>query len=431
MQAMISASRLSGNIIVPGSKSHTIRALIIATLAGGESVIRNPLLSEDCKSAMRAAQQFGSACQVLPDRWVVQGPKAGLQVPDDVIDVGNSGTTLYFMAAVAALLPDAVVFTGDASIRKRPSEPLLKALRQLGAEAFTTRSNSEAAPFVVRGPMRAGTATLSGLTSQWTSALLIASPMCQGKTRIELPQPREMPYIEMTIDWMRRCGVQVAYDEEGFTWYEVEGGQRYEPFDSVIPSDWSSVGYPLAAALTDGSRVVIENLNFGDKQGDVKIVDHLIAMGADIAKDEQAGTLTIHGGKTLRGMQIDMLTTPDALPVMAVVGCIAQGTTVLHNVSGARKKETDRVKVMSEVLGAMGADITCDENTMTIRGGKPLHGALLDSHDDHRVAMALSVAGMFASGETAITRAECASVTFPGFYEKFLQLGARIQTGAE
>jgi 3-phosphoshikimate 1-carboxyvinyltransferase len=215
---------------------------------------------------MRAALQFGSKCEVQPDRWIVQGPKKGLQVPDDVIDVGNSGTTLYFMAAVASLLPDAVVFTGDASIRRRPSEPLLRALRQLGVEAFTTRSNSQTAPFLVRGPMRSGTTTVSGLTSQWTSALLIAAPMCEGKTRIELPEPREMPYIEMTIDWMRKCGVSVSYDEQNFTWYEVEGNQRYKAFDRLIPSDWSSVGYPLVAALTDGSEVVIENLNFGDKQ---------------------------------------------------------------------------------------------------------------------------------------------------------------------
>lgn len=417
--------------MVPGSKSHTVRALMIATLAGGESVIRNPLLSEDCRSAMRAAQQFGSTCEIQPDRWIVHGPEGGIQTPDDVIDVGNSGTTLYFMAAVASLLPDAVVFTGDASIRRRPSEPLLDALRQLGVEAFTTRSNSQAAPFVVRGPMRSGRTTVSGLTSQWTSALLIAAPMCEGKTRIELPEPREMPYIEMTIDWMRKCGVSVSYDERGFTWYEVQGGQKYKAFDTTIPSDWSSVGYPLVAALTKGSKLVIENLNFGDKQGDMKIVDHLIAMGADIAKDTGTGTLTIQGGKQLHGMEIDMLTTPDALPIMAVVGCLANGTTVLSNVSGARQKETDRVKVMSEVLNQMGADIVCDDNTMTILGGKPLHGAQLDSFDDHRVAMALSVAGMFASGVTTIARAECAGVTFPGFYEKFQMLGAQIQTSAE
>ncbi len=431
MKAAISSSRLVGNIVVPGSKSHTVRALIIATLAGGQSVIRNPLPSDDCKSARRAALQFGSKCEIFPDRWVVQGPENGLQVPDDVIDVGNSGTTLYFMAAVASLLPDAVVFTGDASIRRRPSEPLLQALRQLGVKAFTTRSDSQAAPFVVRGPMRAGTTTVSGLTSQWTSALLIAAPMCEGKTRIELPEPREMPYIEMTIDWMRKCGVSVSYDEENFTWYEVEGGQSYQAFDRTIPSDWSSVGYPMVAALTDGSEVVIENLNFNDKQGDIKIVDHLIEMGADITKDTKAGTLTVKGGKQLQGKKVDMLLTPDALPIMAVVGCIANGTTVLHNVSGARQKETDRVKTMSEALNAMGADIVYDDNTMTIRGGRPLYGARLESSDDHRVAMALTVAGMFANGDTAISRAECASVTFPGFYEKFQKLGASIQTSAE
>lgn len=431
MKATVQPGALNGSIIVPGSKSHTIRALIIATLAGGRSVIRNPLLSEDCKAAMRAAIQFGSTCQVREDCWVIEGPPNGLKTPDNVVDVANSGTTLYFMTSVAALLSDAVVFTGDASIRRRPSEPLLAALRQLGVEAFTTRRDSAAALFVVRGPMRAGKATVSGLTSQWTSSILIAAPLCKGRTRIELPEPRETPYIEMTIDWMRKSGVTVAYDERNFNWFEVEGVQEYRPFERDIPSDWSSVAFPLVAALGEGSRVRIDNLDFNDKQGDMKIVDYLLKMGADIERDERNGSLTVRGGKPLHGAAFDMLATPDALPILSVAACFAKGVTVLHNVSGTRRKETDRVAVMSDALNRMGADISYDDNTMTIRGGRPLSGCELESHDDHRVAMALTAAALSAKGETVIRGAECAGVTFPGFFDKFARMGARIRTADE
>ncbi len=431
MKAIVQPGSVCGSIIVPGSKSHTIRALLIAMVSGGQSIIRNPLLSEDCKSAMRVALQFGAKCEVEDERWVVTSPENGLRTPDDVVNVGNSGTTLYFMTAVAALLEDAVVFTGDQSIRKRPSEPLLDALRQLGATAFTTRRNSKAAPFVVKGPIRAGKVVMSGVTSQWTSAILLASPLCDGRMRIELPEPRETPYIEMTIDWMRKCGVSLEYDEKEFKWYEVGGGQRYKPFDRYIPSDWSSVAFPAVSALGAGSKVEITNLDFADKQGDMKVIDYLISMGADIKKDKERGTLTVTGGRPLGGTTVDMLSTPDALPIMSVAGCIAEGTTVLTNVSGTRLKETDRVAVMSEALNKMGADITYDDNTMTIRGGKPLKGLALDSHDDHRVAMALTAAALFAEGSTTIEHAECAGVTFPGFYEKLSRLGARIEMKEE
>lgn len=427
MKAFIQPGPIKGSIIVPGSKSHTIRALIIATLAEGQSVIRNPLLSEDSKAAINAARQFGSVIGMHDGCWTVESPARGLQTPDNVVDVLNSGTTLYFMTALASLLDDAVVFTGDESIRSRPSEPLLDALRQLGVEAYTTRKHSDAAPFVVRGPLRSGRVQVSGLTSQWTSSLLVAVPLCQGTTRIDLPEPRETPYIEMTLDWMRKSGIEFLYDQEGYTWYEIPGGQKYQAFERDIPSDWSTVAFPLVAALGTGSRVTIENLDFNDKQGDRKIVDYLLAMDAAIIRDEQAGSLTVSGGKPLKGAELDLLETPDALPILSVAACMAEGTTVLHNVSGARKKETDRVAVMEEVLRAMGADIESEENTMTIRGGKKLQGCELGSHRDHRVAMALTAAALSAEGETVIHEAEYASVTFPDFFKQFALLGADIR----
>lgn len=426
MKAIIERHSVKGKITVPSSKSHTIRALIIATLAGGRSVISNPLPSEDCKAAMRIAKQFGSTVTVEEGKWIVDGPKNGLQVPDDVVNVDNSGTTLYFMTSIAALLPEWTVFTGDKSIRKRHVTPLLNVLKQLGAEAETTRKDCVSAPFFIRGPIKGGTVEVPCTTSQYISSLMIASPMCEGTMRITTQKPMETPYLDMTIKWLREAGITVNYDEAEHKWFEIPGGQRYLPFEKTISSDWSSVAFPTVAGLVPGSELVISNMDFKDTQGDAAVIDHLIKMGADITKDSENGRLIIRGGSKLHGITIDMLNTPDALPILSVVGALADGTTVLDNVAGAKLKETDRVKVMTESLKKMGVDIEATQNTITIHGGKPLQGCELESYDDHRIAMALTVAGLYAEGTTTIQNAECASVTFPDFYEKMNGIGASI-----
>lgn len=427
MIAKIYPGSVQGEMSVPSSKSHTIRALIIATLAGGRSVIRNPLLSEDCKAAMRIAGQFGSHVEAREGCWIVDGPVDGLKTPEDVVNVDNSGTTLYFMTSIAALRPDYTVFTGDKSIRRRPVQPLLDALIALGATASTTRQGSLSAPFFIKGPIKGGEVKVPCTTSQYISSLLIAAPMCEGNTRVLTDEPKEIPYIDMTIKWLREAGIEINYDEAAHKYYEIKGNQRYKPFDKAMPSDWSSVAFPTAAALTKGSHLTIHNMDFKDSQGDAAVIDHLIAMGADILKDTEKGDLIIRGGKSLTGIKMDLVNTPDALPILCVAGCMANGTTVLDNVAGARLKETDRVAVMTEALAKMGADISATQNTITIHGGKPLTGCEQSSHDDHRIAMALTVAAMFSKGCTTITNAECASVTFPGFYEKMTACGLQAE----
>jgi 3-phosphoshikimate 1-carboxyvinyltransferase len=246
--------------------------------------------------------------------------------------------------------------------------------------------------------------------------------------RITTDEPKETPYLDMTIKWLREAGIEVNYDEKGHRYFEIKGNQQYKPFDKVMPSDWSSVAFPAVAALTQGSELVIHNMDFHDSQGDAVVIDHLIKMGADICKDEAKGDLIIRGGKKLSGITMDLLNTPDALPILCVVGCMAHGRTVLDNVAGARLKETDRVAVMTDALSRMGADITATSNTIVINGARELHGCVLDSRGDHRIAMALTVAAFCAQGSTEITGAECASVTFPGFYEKMKSCGAKIET---
>lgn len=426
MIAKVFPGSVNGQMTVPSSKSHTIRGLIIATLAPGQSVIRNPLLSEDCKTAAVIVQQFGAGLTKEEGIWTVQGTGGNIKTPDDVVNVNNSGTTLYFMTSIAALLKDYTLFTGDASIRKRPVQPLLDALNKLGAVSSTSRSGNACAPFFIKGPVKGGEVEVPCKTSQYVSSVMIAAPMFEGDTRITTVKPLEIPYLDMTIKWLQECGIEIEYDKEKHEWFEIKGGQSYKPFDKTMPSDWSSVAFPVVAGLTEGSDMLIHNMDFADTQGDAAVIDHLIQMGADITKDVENGKLIISGKNRLQGIEMDLSNTPDAVPILCVVGCMAEGTTVLNNVAGARVKETDRVAVMAEQLARMGADITADENTITIKGGKKLKGCQVNSYEDHRVAMALTVAALSAEGSTEILDAECASVTFPGFYEKLKNCGAQI-----
>ncbi|NLL82462.1 MAG: 3-phosphoshikimate 1-carboxyvinyltransferase [Tissierellia bacterium] len=424
MKAIIEKNSIRGEMNVPSSKSHTIRAVAIGALANGKSIIKNPLPSEDGKAALKAAEKFGVKCTIEEDQWILEGLGGNLKVPDDVINVDNSGTTLYMMTGLASLLSDWTVFTGDQSIRSRPATPLLEALNTLGATSFTTRSEAFSPPFVIKGPIKAGRVKVSGSPSQYISTLLLVAPMLEGLTRIETDNPSETPYVEMTIDWMRRTGISVNYDEENYRYFEVEGKQNYNAFTRVIPSDWSAVAFPLAAGLAPGSELVINNLDFNDKQGDSKIVKIFQDMGANIETDERNNCLKVIGGNKLHGITIDCSSTPDALPMLSVVASLAEGVTVLDNVAGVRAKETDRVAVMEKELSKMGAKIETEHNKMIIYGGQPLKGAEVESYGDHRVAMALSVAGLFVDGQTIVNDSECVNVSFPNFYETLNNLGA-------
>jgi 3-phosphoshikimate 1-carboxyvinyltransferase len=426
MNAVCKPCALQGTVRVPGSKSHTIRAVLLGALARGTTVIHNPLGSADALSALRAAEAFGAAVTSAAGLWTVTG--RGLRVPDDVLDCGNSGTTTNFAMALAALCDGYTVLTGDYQIRRRPVSALAAGLRELGATAFLTRPGQEAPPVVVGGRMRGGTAHFSGFNSQVVSAVLLAAPLCRGRVAVEVENPREKPYVQMTIDWMKRCGVELAEQSPDYKHFCVEGGQAYRAVESTIPSDWSGVAFPLVAALCTPSTVTIAGVDFADAQGDKIVVDHLIALGADVTKDRAAGTLTVRGGKPLRGgTTIDLNDTPDALPALCVAACYATGDTTFTGLAHVRVKETDRVAVMASELGKLGARIDSDAETMTVHGGPPLQGATVESHDDHRVAMSLCTAGLFAAGSTTVKDADCASVSFPGFFDLMRGVGAAIK----
>lgn len=428
MKIKATKNNLDGILSVPGSKSHTIRAVLIATMAKGVSHIYNPLASRDCLSSLVVSRAFGADVKKLENEWVVGGVGKDLKVPDNVIDCGNSGTTLYFTAAMASIIDGgATVLTGDHQIRKRPIKILLDVINTLGGESFTTRNDSLACPAVIRGPIKPGTVTFNGRMSQYVSAMMLVSPLLNGEMNILLEKPYEKPYLQMTVDWLEKQGITVNYDGENYKYFKIKGPQEYKVVNERIPSDWEGVAFPLVAALITDSKLVIEDLDLSGSQGDAVIVDILKEMGGNITVDKENNSLTAQGGNKLKGITIDCMDIPDAVPALSVAAAFAEGETKLTGIEMVRVKETDRVAVMQEELGKMGVKIEDDDSTMTIFGGSKLKGAEVDSHDDHRVAMALAVAGLAADGETIVKDAECCDVSFPDFYNIMNKVNANFE----
>jgi len=409
MEVTVYPGKVAGSVRIPGSKSHTIRALVLATLAEGRSRIGRPLYSEDTKACLEACRAFGGVITESGGDWIVSGTGGKLNPPPDVIDVANSGTTLLILLGAASLFPGWSVFTGDEQIRRRPVGPLVNALNDLGAEAFTTRENG-CPPVVLRGPLSGGSTRIACPTSQYLTSLLISCPLARGDSDIEVTELNERPYVEMTLDWLDRAGIE--YTRSGWRRFRIRGNQRYPAFERDIPGDYSSATFFLCAAAVTGSRLTLAGLDRNDCQGDREVLTILERMGCSIEEEADGITIT---GKPLRGGSFDLNNIPDALPALAVTACFAEGVTELRNVPQARLKETDRIAVMREELSKMGADIQERPDGLLIRNSA-LKGGKVAGHSDHRVVMALAVAGLGAGGPVTIETAETAAVTFPEFF---------------
>jgi len=418
-------SNLRGEVRIPASKSHSIRAVAIGSLAAGESRILDPLESHDTHAAVGVYRGLGAEIETQAGSWSIRGTGGELSPPCDVLDVENSGTTLMFALGSCALLKKgAAVLTGDAQTRNRPAAPLISSLNDLGAFAFSTRDNGRA-PFVVRGRLRGGSTSIEAHSSQYLSSLLLSLPLGEGDTLIRVPLLNEQPYVLMTMDWMRRQGI--SFEQEGLREFHIPGGQAFHPFEEKIAGDFSSATFFLAAGAMEGNEVTCRNLDLADPQGDKAVIDYLRLMGARVDAENDGVRVR---AEELRGGDIDLNNTPDALPMMAVLGCFAKGVTRLFHVPQARIKETDRIAVMAQELKKMGAKIEEMPDGLLIEES-PLKGARVHGHGDHRVVMALTVAALAAAGETTVDTAEAVAVTFPQFTECMARLGADIQVQDE
>ena len=447
MDVEIEPSTLSGAARAPSSKSYTHRAILAAGYAGG-ALVYDPLMSADTKATMRAVDAFGGTVELRStssrspsdndvtresDHLDVDGFDGRPEVPADVIDCGNSGTTMRLVTATAALADGTTVLTGDSSLRSRPHGPLLSAVENLGGRAESTRGNGQA-PLVVSGPISGGTVSMPGdVSSQFVSALLMAGAVTEEGVEVELEtELKSAPYVDITLELLDEFGVDAgkeALGEDGGT-YRVEGGQFYEPEDGEyhVPGDFSSISYMLAAgavAADDDAEVRVEGA-YPSAQGDSKIVGVLGRMGADVDWNRDDGVVTVCNSD-LSGVEVDVGDTPDLLPTIAALGAVADGETRIVNCEHVRYKETDRVSAMAEELRHLGAETEETEDTLTVRGeASNLDGGVVDGRGDHRIVMALSVAALAGSGPTMISGGEHVDVSFPNFFDVLYDLGATV-----
>ncbi len=418
MKFITTKSKLGGEILIPASKSHTIRAVAIASMANGCSILHNPLNSEDARSAFKAAEEFGARVKALDKTWIIDGVGGRINKVASFVDVANSGTSLRIFSALAALASQDITFDGDPSIRERPMTPLISALRNLGAEVKTLNNKC---PFTVRGPLKGGKTKVDGISSQFVTALLFAAPLADNDTEIIVENLHEKSYVEISLDWLRKQNIE--FEQKGLEWFKIKGKQKYKTFERQIPADFSSATFALCAAAITQSEVLIKGLDFSDHQGDRKVFDYLQKMGVEL-HHEHGGVRVI--GKELSGIEIDMNDTPDALPALAVVGCFAKGKTKLYNVEQARLKECDRISAINKELCKMGAKIEEFKDGLIIEQSK-LYGAEVHGYHDHRMVMALSIAGLASEGNTIIDTAESVNVTYPSFFEDMNSIDARIE----
>ena len=463
MKAVAKKSVLSGHITVPGSKSHTIRALILAAMADGTSHISNPLPSNDCLSTAAAVRQVGAEVDFGDDVdggastgrdgsatsgdtavWTVRGAGKNLHLPEGQIDVGNSGSLMYFLCPVLSTLSGECTFTGDESICRRPVNHLIDALCQFGANGRSLNAGPDGKPgttppFSFCGPIDVNkTLVTEGALSQYISGFMMAASRLNGTLHMELTNPKETPYLTMTKLWLESVGVPVSISPD-FKKIAVTGPVPFKAFDRAVPSDWEGLAFPLVAALISGSEITIDNVDGSGSQGDDKIVEVLQSVGADIEWRRDAEQLIVRGGKKLSSaglpngeLVVEMSAFPDAICALAVAACFIEGKTVFTDIDICRKKETDRIKAMTSELSKLGAKIVDEGDRLVVygNGGEGLHGGEVESYKDHRIVMSLACLGLgLTDGEkVTVNDAEWCSVTFPHFFEVMNKIGAGFET---
>ncbi len=419
----VEPSQLQGTIKASASKSHSLRAVLFASLAKGESKIYDYLPSPDLDAMINACKQLGAQITRTQEQITINGTDGQLKNPDDVIDCGNSGQVLRFVAATASLMHYYIVFTGDHSIRySRPAQPLIEGLSHLDVFCISTKHDGHA-PLIVRGPLQPGKTTLHGQDSQPVSALLIACAFAKGSSEINVIEPGEKPWIDLTLDWFTRLGI--AYRNDNYTRYNIAGNAKIKAFDYRVPGDFSSLAFPIVAAIITQSEITLQNVDMNDVQGDKKIIAVLKHMGAQIIYDEAKRELNVKKTLELTGITINANDMVDAVPILAVVGCYATGTTTIEGAQIAREKECDRLSAMTQELQKMGAQITENPDGLIIKH-TTLKGAKLKSHDDHRIVMSLVVASLAAEGASVVEGVEWVKKSYPAFFNDITALGAKV-----
>lgn len=428
--------KLGGEATPPSSKSHSVRALLIATLSKGTSRLHNVLDAEDGRAAIEVCKGLGAKIQDKKNTSggldvTVKSDGVPLNTLQTDLFSSNSGITTTFTIPLIGLRKNTevpLILSSGEQMQKRPIGGIVKAVQNLGmdVESFNKGENF---PMRISGALIGGNTIVDGSNSQYLSALLMSLPCAQKDSVVEVKNLQERPYVDMTLAWLEEQNIRIGhFKKENVDTFKIFGNQEYKPFSKTIPGDFSSASYLIAAAVLIPGEVVLHGLDMEDPQGDKRIIPILQQMGADISvvKNGEGNAIKIKGGKPLKGATIDCGDIPDMLPTLAVIGTQAEGKTTLFNVANARIKETDRIKSMAAELKKMGVKLEETEASLIIYHSK-LYRAHTHGYSDHRTIMALAVAGLLADGETTIDTAEGINKTFPNFVHLMNAIGANME----
>ncbi len=418
MNVIITPNKLSGDVIIPPSKSLSHRAIIAASLAEGESVISNVLLSKDILATIDSMRACGATIDIDNDKLYIKGSKAFRKC--NIIDANESGSTIRFMIPIALVCGDKITFTGKNNLVNRPLDPFLEIFDR---DNIKYNKNDKYLPLEVEGALKPGYYPIRGdISSQFITGLLYALPLLDGDSVIEITTNLESKgYIDLTLDILSKFGIEII--NEDYHKFYIKGNQKYMPNDYEIEGDFSQSAFFLVADML-GAHINLKAMNLSSFQGDKKILDDIKVFGGNV----EVNTNYINCiANSINGATIDFSQSPDLGPALTVLASLAKGESNFINASRLRIKECDRITCMKEELNKLGANIKELPDGMIINGVVRLKGNIVDSHNDHRVAMALAMASLKCDGEIKILNAQCVSKSFPHFWEVFEALGGKIR----
>ena len=419
MNCEIGKSKLNGRIVCPANKSYTHRAIFLAALSDGKSIVKKILRSNDTSATISACRGFGVEVDEVENNVTIKNT-INETVQSSIINAENSGTTIRIAIAIAALSGGNTTLTGDESLKKRPMKPILDALDTMGVR---TESDDGKPPIHINGKIQGKEISINGdISSQFISALLIIAPRLPEGLIINVEGKLvSKPYVDLTIAIMRKFGVEIKIEEE-YKRYVVTH-QIYKPTTFSIPSDFSNLALLLAANVLLGDGLTIE-ISLGDMpQGDEAIVDILEKLGVNVTLEDDI--ITTESPISLKGGKFDLSNTPDLLPAIAILALKSEKPIEIFNVKHARYKETDRIAIISRELKKIGLDVKEKDDGLILKKSSELHSAELNSENDHRLFMAFSIAGMFI-GECTVSDPDAVKVSYPEFISDLVNTGAKI-----
>jgi 3-phosphoshikimate 1-carboxyvinyltransferase len=417
----VEAGKIDGRLAAPASKSMAVRAAAAALLTRGKTRIEGWSRCEDAQAALCVARSLGAQVETVDEALVVEG---GLNPSGKTLDCGESGLSLRLFAALAGLCERPLTLTGHGTLTQRPLQMVIQPLRDLGVECTASQGRL---PLEVCGPMRGGRVRVDGsVSSQSLTGLLMALPLCAEDSRIQVRDLTSKPYVRMTLELLDRFGVRIQTDPE-LRWMQIPGGQSYRPGGTYrVPGDWSGAAAVLVAGALCG-RVSLTGLSLTSSQADRAVLDALTAAGARVSRDDDCADdcVTVERGE-LRAFTFDLNDCPDLAPALVALASACPGRSELRGASRLAAKESDRASVLVSEFGKLGADVRHAGDSLVIHGG-PLRAAEVDSHNDHRIAMACAVGALGAGESVCIRGAGCVAKSYPGFFDDLAALGAVVR----